>query len=128
MTIAIMPTLQMQKWRAQEKRLFYYYYIDMIHLLFTYDTQKKIDDILIATSQQRVKYSWKLKRRRRRHLNYRMICERGMTHLFFIDLKNKNEEIDSSTNSASMATQINYPTSCMRSDAVDSNEHVKEIR
>ncbi len=82
MTIAIMPTLQMQKWRAQEKRLFYYYYIDMIHLLFTYDTQKKIDDILIATSQQRVKYSWKLKRRRRRHLNYRMICERGMTHLF----------------------------------------------
>ena len=56
--------MQMKKW-AQKKRLFYYYDIEMIHLLFTYDKKKKkiyVDDIIISTSQQRVKYSWKPKR------------------------------------------------------------------
>ena len=32
--------MQMKKW-AQKKRLFYYYDIEMIHLLFTYDKKKK---------------------------------------------------------------------------------------
>ena len=122
--------MQMNKW-AQKKRLFYYYDIEMIHLLYTYDKKKKniyVDDIIISTSQQRVKYSWKPKRRRRRrHLNYRMICERGMTHLFF---RFENLKLKRLTR---LRVQLRWPHKLIilpyiRSDAVDNNEHVKEIR
>ena len=105
--------MQMKKW-AQKKRLFYYYDIEMIHLLFTYDKKKK-----------------KNIRRRYYNLNESATSQifmetKAMTTTtplelshdmwawddspFFSIWKFKIEEIDSSTSSASMAAQINYPT------------------
>ena len=113
----------------KETFLLLWYWNDsfVIHL---WQKKKKIyvDDIIISTSQQRVKYSWKPKRRRRRrHLNYRMICERGMTHLFF---RFENLKLKRLTR---LRVQLRWPHKLIilpyiRSDAVDNNEHVKEIR